>query len=229
MNFPQNIFFDIETIPSQRQEVRARIESKIKPPKITKTGKYKTEDDIADWYAKELPIESEQEYRATALNSALGEIISIAWAIDDRPVRNVCRTLAGSERALLYDFYNIISAEIEGCRPIWVGHYITGFDLRFLWHRSIINNIKPAISIPYNAKPWDGIVFDTKIEWSGLKDSISQDDLCFALGIEGKPDDIDGSKVWDFVKAGNINRVVKYNIDDVDKVRQIYKRMTFAK
>ena len=58
---------------------------------------------------------------------------------------------------------------------------------------------------------------------------MSQDNLCKALGIKGKPDDIDGSKVWDFYKAGKIDEIEDYNRDDVDKVRQIYNRINFIK
>lgn len=222
------IFIDIETIPSQRGGVVERLSKSIKTPNITKTGKYKNADDIAKWEAEEKILEVKELYRKTALNSALGEIISIAWAIDDDPIQTVCRGIDESERDLLKDFYFLLSNEIKGFRPVWIGHAISTFDLRFIWHRSIINEVEPSFHIPYDAKPWDGIVFDTKFEWSGSKDSISQDDLCFALGIEGKPNDIDGSKIWDFVKAGEIERVVKYNMDDVNKVRQIYKRMTFS-
>lgn len=64
------------------------------------------------------------------------------------------------------------------------------------------------------------------IAWAGYKDRISQDALCQALGIEGKPDGIDGSKVWDFFKEGRIEEIKAYNIDDVLKVRKIYNRIS---
>ena len=51
---------------------------------------------------------------------------------------------------------HILSIEHGGVvEPIWIGHYITGFDLRFLWKRFIVNRIKPAVRIPYDAKPWE--------------------------------------------------------------------------
>ena len=65
------------------------------------------------------------------------------------------------------------------------------------------------------------------IEWAGPNGRIKQDTLCKTLGIEGKPGDIDGSKVWDFIKAGDGARVVEYNIDDVEKCRRVYDRLTF--
>ena len=62
----------------------------------------------------------------------------------------------------------------------------------------------------------------------GTGGRIKLDALCKALGIEGKPDDIDGSKVWDFVKAGEHQKVCDYCADDVRKTREIYQRMTGA-
>ena len=63
--------------------------------------------------------------------------------------------------------------------------------------------------------------------WCGFKDRISQDNLCKALGIEGKPSDISGENVWDFYRAGGIDRIEEYNRDDVEKAREIYKRLNF--
>ena len=56
---------------------------------------------------------------------------------------------------------------------------------------------------------------------------MSQNNLCKALGIEGKPGDIDGSKVWDFYKAGKIDRIEEYNRHDVETVEKIYNRINF--
>ena len=63
--------------------------------------------------------------------------------------------------------------------------------------------------------------------WAGYKGRISQDNLAKALGIPGKPDDIDGSKVWDFVKAGKVDRVAEYNTYDVATVVEIHRRINF--
>jgi len=39
--------------------------------------------------------------------------------------------------------------------------------------------------------------------------------------------DIDGSKVWQYVQDGKIREVAEYCAKDVERTRQIYKRMNF--
>ena len=63
--------------------------------------------------------------------------------------------------------------------------------------------------------------------WAGAGNRISLDKLCKALGLPGKADDIDGSKVWDFVKAGRIAEVAEYCKDDVRKARACHERIVF--
>ncbi len=86
--------------------------------------------------------------------------------------------------------------------------------------------VKPPFKLPFNGRHGSDF-FCTQIAWAGFKGRASQDSICNALGIDGKPDDIDGSKVWDFVRDGKVKRVEEYNIDDVEKNREIYKRLTF--
>jgi hypothetical protein len=79
--------------------------------------------------------------------------------------------------------------------PHFIGHNI-GWDLKFLWQRSIINNIKPPIRIPWRDAVWSGKYTDTMTLWVGPRDTISLTNLCKILGIEME-DEIDGSQVWD--------------------------------
>ena len=54
-----------------------------------------------------------------------------------------------------------------------------------------------------------GHIFDTMTAWAGVGN-------------------IDGSKVWDYVRTGRIADVVEYCKGDVERVRAIHRRMTFA-
>jgi len=226
-----NVDLDIETIPAQpEKEAKALIAETITPP-----ATIKKQETINDWMngngkyegIKEAVIE--EQYRKTALDGTKGEIISIAWAVEDNEIEVVSRDYQreGSEKHMLENFFAMLMNSLEG-RPVYfIGHQIARFDLKFIWQRAVILGIRPPFNLPWDGRH-DRDFFCTNQAWAGYGNRISQDNLCKALGIEGKPDDIDGSKVWGFVKAGNIERVAEYNRDDVDKNRQIYKRLNFA-
>lgn len=235
-----HLYIDIETIPGQKPYIREDIAKTISPP-----GNIKKPESIAKWMDESLESATEEKWRNTALDGTLGEIICISWAIDNEDPKVVLRELHNPESSLLAEFFIRLNSDLADKHsdyiknPVWIGHYLSGFDLRFIWQRCVINQVRPSIEIPYNAKPWDGAVFDTKIEWSGLKSTRSGksglkstgsgklDSICKAFGYEGKGD-IDGSKVWDYVKAGKIKEVAEYCCDDVEKTRLLHKRMTFT-
>ena len=227
-----NIFIDIETIPQQPEmEIKAIIAKTIKAP-----GSMSKPETIEQWHKgegkyagiKEKAIEN--QYRKTSFDGAKGEIISIAWAVEDREVKNLYRGLdddiSSYEGLMLSAFFNSLNVDLDKRKPFFIGHYISEFDLKFLFQRSVINSIDPGIDLMQWAKHGT-MLYDTMSAWAGYGNKISQDNLCKALGIEGKPDDIDGSKVWDFVKSGDVKKVSAYNKDDVEKIREIYKRMKF--
>lgn len=201
---------------------------------ITPPGNYKKAETISKWMDENLDAEADKKWRQTALNGTVGEIICISWAIDNSPPAVVGRTLEGSERDMLSKFNSEIykslcqeNTEILA-KPVWIGHYITGFDLRFLWQRCVINNVSPGFKIPYNDRPYSDNVFDTCVEWAGYKSTgySKLDDVSQAMGYSGKGD-IDGSKVWDYINAGKYKEVEQYCMQDVEDVRNIYNRMTF--
>lgn len=221
---------DIETIPGQAAYIREDIAETITAP-----GQYKKQESIDKWLAENKEAAIDEKWRQTALNGSLGEVICIGWAIDDDKPKSVQRSLEQSEASVLCQFFGNLAAELGSSRngtqnspDLWVGHNHTGFDLRFIWQRCVINKIKPSITIPISAKPWDGLVFDTMVEWRGIgaKAGGSMKAVCKALGIEGKGD-IDGSMVWDYVKDGRIDEVAKYCREDVERTREIYNRITF--
>jgi hypothetical protein len=68
--------------------------------------------------------------------------------------------------------------------------------------------------------------------WAGYRDRISLDRLCRALEIPTKGseldgEEIDGAKVWDFVRDGYADKVAIYCQADVERVRSVYQRINF--
>ena len=251
------INLDIETIPDQRKGayetfLKEAIENFKAPSSLSKKQaledlglngnqepqKYWTKDDtIAEW-CKQLsqekaPAVAEENYRKTALDGTQGEIFSIAFAAEDNLVTGLKRDTAikdgklliSPESDLLTNFFKLLNLELNGRHAFFVGHNIT-FDLKFLYQRSVITRVKPAFGIPHWGRHQKDY-FDTMQAWAGYGNRISQDDLCKAIGIEGKPSHIDGSMVWDYVRGGEGDQVLDYNMDDVVKNREIYKRLNF--
>ncbi len=239
-----NVFIDIETVPDQREGAFESFLNydNVKCPFTTKTQigedlnmqpeEYKfigADDFKLMWVNKkgseQAVIQAEQEYRKTSFDGARGEIISIAFAVEDSEVVTYKRD-GITESELISGAFEHLRSELGGKSPWFIGHNIGGFDLKFLFQRCVINRIDPKVDL----KQWGrhaANYYDTMQAWAGFGNRISQDNLCKALGIEGKPCDISGANVWDHYKAGNIARIAEYNAQDVETVRKIYARLNF--
>jgi hypothetical protein len=231
-----NIYFDIETIPAQDPAAIELIKADIEKQKllVKAPSNYKDQEKI-DAYIKaeqdKLDADFDATYRKTSFDGGLGQICCIGYAIDDNAPLAIC---GGSESDILNTFYQSLMDEYNPSsqqRPKFIGHNIVNFDLRFMFQRSVMNNVKPPMMIPFVAKPWDESIFDTMTAWAGHGNRVSLDKLCkiFNIPLKGSEigEEIDGSMVWDFYQAGRIQDIAKYCAGDVDRTRQAYKRMTF--
>jgi hypothetical protein len=235
-----NLFLDIETIPTQRQDVCEYIEQSMRDDlmlsleAVCAPANYKDEAKIAEYIATKRAALTE-EFRAkladkigsTGLDGSFGQVFCIGWAFNDLAPCTVC----GLEEApVLSAFARQLPASDRFTTTV-IGHNVSAFDLRFLTQRYIVNRIKPPMVIARaaQAKPWESEkVFDTMVQWSGVKDRIALDKLCLALSIPSPKGDLDGSKVWEYVQAGKLTEVAAYCERDVEAVRAVWRRMTFA-
>lgn len=231
------VVFDIETIPAQDPTVRAEIERSVLPPKTLKKA-----ESIAAWEAEDRPAAIEEKWRKTALDGGRGHIVVLSWCIDDGPVESEwCEDWFGAEASILRGFFDRVSDRLrdkrsggDSRRPVVVGHNHIGFDLRFVYQRCVVLGIQPPWWLPVNPRPWDSdVVFDTMVQWAGIRDYVRMDDVCSALGVGGKGsefdgnEDIDGSRVWDYVRDGKVGIVARYCAGDVERTRAMFRRMTF--
>lgn len=218
-----NIIFDIETIPCQLPGIREEISETVTPP-----GNMSKSETLAAWEKDKKPALIEEAYRKTALDGTFGQIVCIGFAFDASAIDSV-DDQHRNEADVIRAFFDEIDRAYDPSshtRPRFIGHSIVGFDLRYVWQRAVINRVKVPAWFPYKAKPWDDSVFDTMTEWAGVGKFIGMGKLCKVFGIEGKPDDIDGSTVWDHYQAGNIEKIAEYCRGDVERTREIYRRMT---
>lgn len=210
------IHIDIETIPNQSAQYRAKVREGIKPP-----GTIKKPESILQWLEENAETATDEAIAKTSFDPAYGHICCIGWAIDDEPVQ---AALTGSsldnEASVIDEFFD--SLPKMGMAK-FIGHYITGFDLRFIMCRAIVLGVKIPSIWPRDPKPWDQGVFDTMIAWAGVRGTISQDRLCEALGLPGKGD-FDGSMVAAAWANGEHQRIAEYCRSDVETVRAIHRR-----
>lgn len=237
------LYLDIETIPTASDAVRDYLSANLRTQletamaEVRAPANYKDADKIAT-YCDEKRRELQDTFAQgvaeaiakTALDGSFGRVCVIGWAIGSGEVVTVRSDSA--EEYLLEQFADSM-AKIpvnEHFNTAIVGHNVA-WDVRFLMQRYMVHGIKPplVLSRAAQAKPWESDkLYDTMVQWAGVGNRISLDKLCLALTIQSPKGEIDGSKVAEFVAAGRIAEVADYCARDVEAVRAVHRRMTFA-
>lgn len=223
-----NIILDIETDTSDETD-RERIRDEV-------TRDMEKKKKAVD--AEDLDSLVEEAFRATALNADYGRLLCISL-IAERGGRITAKRIFGydkltkklvrNEEQMLSEFWHMLKDFNPG-RDLIIGHNIFDFDLLFLYKRSIIMQIRPTVDLcfaRYRSKP----IYDTMREWEkwGRK-SVGLGQLAGALGLQtSKTATIDGSKVYDHLRAGHDSEIAEYCYRDVVLTRQIFYRMNFLK
>lgn len=216
------VFLDIETIPSQLPWVRQYVGDTVKPP-----AQMKKAETIEKWYQESRAGAVDLAMDKCGLDGAMNHIICIGVAIDDHEPISFSIDEPYKEAKMLEDFYNYLHGNLIVGGNKFIGHNITGFDLKVLKQRSMIYGIKPQIEVPFNVKPWDDIlVYDTMLQWDS-RDFIKLKKLALAFGIEQKKT-MHGSEVYTAWKNGLHDQIADYCKNDVSMVRKIYRKMTMA-
>ena len=73
------IYFDLETIPNQSPEYRAKVRENITAP-----AKYSKPESIAKWIEENGDTATDEQIAKTSFDPALGHICTIGYAIGDR-------------------------------------------------------------------------------------------------------------------------------------------------
>ena len=225
-----NLYLDIETIPSQRPDIKEKIAENIQCP-----GNIRKAESIEKWEIEQKPQAIEEAWLKTSLDGAYGEVISIAWIWNNEESQGIIRTLEQSEKMLLKQFIMQLDKLTQASSYYFrfVGHNIINFDLRFIWQRCLINDITsevPHFLNVLNSRPTDyEKVFDTMLYWSGAYSKHGEwagvDKLCVAFNIESPKTIMDGSEVWEYIQKGEYDKVLEYNKKDVETERQLAIKM----
>ena len=230
-----NIFLDVETIPTQNERYARVLDEQLAIDKENAKvpSNYKDPVKIEQWYTDRhatLEAERDERWQATSLNPTWGELICCVMAIEDEEPRLFTRTIAQSEQWLLSNVFALLQSvlyPVAGAmhQATFIGWAID-FDLRFLWQRAIINNLKPPpyLPRPLNMRPMTEHCIDLMQYWAGWGKRIKQREVCHALGVDIH-DDIDGSEVWRCVQVGDYDKVNQHCIADVQRMQQLAERM----
>lgn len=235
------LYLDIETIPTQRDDVRDYLSSSLREEvtaameAVCAPANYKDAEKIAQYIAdKRAALQDEfaqklaDKIHATGLDGSFGQVFCIGWAQGNE---HPTTSYGMSERGVLENFARGLRVHPnEQHTTTIVGHNVSAFDLRFLTQRFIVNGIRPplVISRAAQAKPWESEkVFDTMVQWAGIGNRISLERLCLALSIPTPKAELDGSMVWQYVQDGKEDEVARYCERDVEAVRKVHQRMTF--
>lgn len=206
-NGVKKLFFDIETIPAAEKSWETlRLLHEKNLQKNRKKGK--SVEDFEHYLLK------------TSFDGAFGRILCISYAINDNLVEILHEE--DDEKKILEKFWKI-AKDVD----LFIGHNVMDFDLRFIYQRSIIKNVRPSRDLNF-ARYRNNPIFDTMKEWvKWSMSNIGLEALALALGIPTPKDGIDGSQVYNFYKDGKINEILDYCKRDVETTRAVYKKMVF--
>lgn len=209
------VYFDIETIPCQDAEILDDFRSSVKAP-----ASYKKPDSIKKWLDENREAEAQNAMSRTSFDGGLGHVCTVAWAVNDGPIRVAHAASLDDERDVLAAFFSAVDPYHS---QTFVGHNVAAFDLPFVTKRAILLGVTIPHAIPRDPKPWGKGVADTMAMWAGSRDRISMDRLCKLMGVRGK-DGFDGSMVADAWARGEHDTIAEYCRDDVYRTREIHKR-----
>lgn len=217
----RRLYLDIETLPAG-EEYREKLEylyNKKKKKEVEDSGKKKSD--------------FEQFLAGTSFDGSFGRILCIAYAIDDKPAEVLYED--GDEKKVLEKFWELVMSisrepnnwQYPDYGVQFIGHNVMDFDLRFIYQRSIVQNVKPAYDLSF-ARYKSYPIFDTMKEWSRWSmNNIGLEHIALALDIPTPKEGIDGSQVAEFHEKGKDDDICKYCQRDVEATRKVYKRMIF--
>ncbi len=225
----KRIFIDIETLPTDEAN-RAFVERKLRKS-LFKKHLNLSETEYAE--------RAETAFGETALQGSLGKLLCIGLAIDnngraEKPC--VCgqdkasKKLHLDEAKTLTQFWNHLDRiNFDADCDLIVGHNILGFDLPFLYHRSMICGVKPSREF-LNGKPWEIAVYDTMDKWQmgKFREFVGLEELALAFDLDcPKKGAVNGGNLLEAFQNGRHEEIREYCLRDVLCTRELFYRMTF--
>ncbi len=229
------VYFDAETLPPlYDNEGLEKFKQTIKVD-----GRIKKEEAKQKWIEENW----EEQFRKLAVNTNKADFATFAFSLNKEKTRcfineekdgkrfneDIVNALYDSIREKVielsdFDISSLSEEERNNDEFMkfvdikWCGFNIRKFDLDLLWKHAVkAKHRKLQRLIPRGR--FDNNVIDLMEVFNGPEIKYtSQQEVCDFLGIKGKPDEIDGSQVFDFWIQGRKDEIAEYNIFDVEKV-----------
>lgn len=216
-----NFFYlDIETIPEGEPLTRDDLVDKV--PKS-----YKKQESIDKWIEDKI----EEEYRGRSLHSLKGRLVSVAIALNEMAdsFETIKVVKYKAEEKEMIDELALWIKEISNGRYAtygWVGKNIKEFDMLWLMHRFLKYGHTGILHIlPRHGKDKRIIDLQDLFAFTAYKKYYSMEDICTYLGMDVKRDGMDGSKVFDLFEKPDLDKIYKYNAEDVYDNRQLHNKL----
>ena len=215
------LVFDLETLPDGPYPTPEEIKAPANYSKPTSILEYQNN-----------PKNLEAEYRKRALSPVEGRILSIAWVLDDEPVRSV---INADERIVLDEFQTQLQEQFRArfggddvmAHPTWIAHNGRTFDISFLFLRILKYDLE-----------WLQRVMGTDIKeirqedtmmvmgvLNGYRTYVSLAKACAFFGIESPKGGMSGKDVYDYFKAGRLDEIQKYDEKDTIACYELAKKL----
>lgn len=194
---------------------------------------------VSEPFESRLFWETEEQYRKTACDAALGRILCIGYSEQNETGtiishgcfgwREATQDFEPDEKMILAEFWQFIrSFNLNG--DIIIGHNILDFDLPFIMQRSFTCGVRPTVDF-FFSKYRRAPIFDTMRVWDCWKwgNSTSLKKLAYALGLEcPKAGGITGENIYDAYLEGRFEEIYRYCMRDVKVTRNVWRKMNFT-
>lgn len=200
------VVFDLETIPCV--DTLARLHGR----------ETCSDDEAAEILGEKFP--KLPLHKVAVLAALVAERVEGVWRIKSLGAPHI------GERSEV-DLISAFAARVDALRPTLVTFNGNGFDLPVLRYRAMVNGIAaPGLTSRPYFKRYDQAHVDLCDELASFQSNAKAalDDLCKMMGLPGKPVGIDGSKVWEHVRAGRIQECADYGETDVVNTYRVWLR-----
>jgi len=215
------LYFDIETVKTQRADYPERVAQTIKPD-----GRISKPETLAKWEVEDKPKAIEKVIEQSVFNGGLCHVVQIQFALNENDPTVHMITDVSKEKEMIGKFFEYI----DGCgnETQMIGHNVKAFDLLVLKQRAIVLGIKipPVLLSALNQKYNNDFCYDTMTEWGGYKDMVSMDNLCYYLSLPTPKGEVNGAtfgKLWE--EGTNGEMLYHYGYEEIEALRLVYKRM----